>query len=225
MKIFALLFAGAILAGCKSQQGGAKFLALGDSYTIGERVDYSQCWPVQLVTTLRKHDTAISDPTIIAQTGWTTGDLLVAMDHADLKGPYDVVGLLIGVNNQYQNRSEDEYREQFQLLLTAAITLAGNRPGHVFVLSIPDWGTTPYARSIGASDADVGASIDRFNAINKELTLKAGAVYVDITPITRKFTDLIADDGLHPSGDMYAKWVEAAMPAVEKILSTEASRH
>jgi len=199
---------------------GLKFLALGDSYTIGESVDESQRWPVQLAAALQARGINIDSPTIIAQTGWTTGDLIQAMDDADPRGPFDLVGLLIGVNNQYQGRSEDEYREQFAQLLARAITLAGNQPSRVFVLSIPDWGVTPFARQMRANPKQVGGEIDRFNAINKDLSLKSGVGYVDITPLTRQNVQLVADDGLHPSGQMYAKWVEAALPVATKLLET-----
>jgi|GEM_PF-1615231 len=126
-----------------------RFLALGDSYTIGESVDESQRWPVQLAAELRREGMDVGEPTIIARTGWTTADLSGAMDGADLRGPYDLVGLLIGVNNQYQGRTQAEYRIQFSELLARAVGLAGNRAGRVFVISIPDWGVTPYARRVG----------------------------------------------------------------------------
>jgi lysophospholipase L1-like esterase len=222
-----LLGIGALLTGCGGSPpapapppapGALRFLALGDSYTIGESVDESQRWPVELAAALRAHGLNVGDAEIIARTGWTTADLSAAMDASNPRGPYDLVGLLIGVNNQYQGRSEEEYRREFAQLLSRAISLAGNRPGHVFVVSIPDWGVTPYAHEVGADPATVGAAIDRFNAINKELTLKSGAAYVDITPLSRDRRDLVADDGLHPSGAMYAKWVELALPTVEKAL-------
>ena len=205
-----------VLTGCAtSAPAGLRFLALGDSYTIGESVSESDRWPVRLAAALRADGYNIGDPTIIARTGWTTGDLLAAMDQADLHGPYDLVGLLIGVNNQFQGRSEEEYREQFTTLLDRAIALAGNRPKHVIVLSIPDWGVTPFARSMNADPKAVGAAIDRFNAINRQITINGGAAYIDITPLTRADTDLHADDGLHPSGAMYAKWVQASLGAAE----------
>lgn len=195
-----------------------RFLALGDSYTIGESVTESARWPVQLAAALRQAGFNVDAPTIIARTGWTTADLSAAMDRQNPQGPYDLVGLLIGVNNQFQGRSEDEYRRQFADLLSRAIHLAGDRPGRVIVLSIPDWGVTPFARQMGADAKSVASAIDEFNAINRQATLSAGAVYIDITPLTRDRRDLVADDGLHPSGDMYAKWVEAALPKVEKAL-------
>jgi lysophospholipase L1-like esterase len=215
-----------LLAGCARPQTAApppapealRFLALGDSYTIGERVDATQRWPVQLAAAMRSAGINIAEPVIIARTGWTTADLSGGIDRADPQGPFDLVGLLIGVNNQYQGRTEEEYRQQFADLLSRAIAFAGGRPGRVIVVSIPDWGVTPFAHESGADPAAVGAAIDRFNAINKELTDKAGAAYVDITPITRDRRDLVADDGLHPSGEMYAKWVELALPAAKKAV-------
>jgi len=189
-----------------------RFLALGDSYTIGESVDDSQRWPVQLVTAMRNAGVDVGSPTLIAQTGWTTANLLTAIDNTNPQGPFDVVGLLIGVNNLYQGRSEDEYRIQFVQLLHRSIDLAGDKPSHVIVLSIPDWGTTPYAKRIGANAATVAAAIDRFNVVAKSEAAKVGAAYVDITAITRSHPDLVADDGLHPSGEMYAEWVKLALP-------------
>jgi len=225
---------GAILAGCGKtaapgivqsspppSPGALRFLALGDSYTIGESLpDESQRWPVQLAAALRRSGINIADPEIIARTGWTTADLSSAMDRANPRGPYDLVGLLIGVNNQFQGRSEDEYRTQFQQLLSRAIALAGDRPARVLVLSIPDWGVTPFAKSMNADPATVGAAIDRFNAIARELSEKAGVAFVDITPTSRQRRDLVADDGLHPSGEMYGKWVELALPAARQALQT-----
>jgi lysophospholipase L1-like esterase len=225
---FGLLLAlavGALIGGCGAPPAGPpagsnamRFLALGDSYTIGERVDVSQRWPVQLAGAVRKDGINLGDPEIIAQTGWTTGDLLAAMDQAKPAGPYDLVTLLIGVNNEFQGREEDEYRQQFGQLLDRAIALAGGRANHVVVLSIPDWGVTLFAKYNGAVKSQVAVAIDRFNAINKELTQKAGAAYVDITPLSRAHGDLIADDGLHPNGEQYALWVKLAQPAVENAL-------
>jgi lysophospholipase L1-like esterase len=196
------------------------FLALGDSYTIGESVAASERWPVQLARLLREQQIAMDDPTIIARTGWTTAELSVGIDRAKPQGVYDLVSLLIGVNNQYRGRSEEEYRQEFVTLLQRAIGFADQRPGRVIVLSIPDWGVTPFAG--GRDRAAIGAAIDRFNAINREETERAGAQYADVTPISREAVNdpaLIARDGLHPSGKMYAEWARLAMPVVCKALT------
>jgi lysophospholipase L1-like esterase len=223
-----------LLAGCGKTQiisqapaptpGAWRFLALGDSYTIGESVEPSQRWPVQLAAALRSHGVNMGDPTIIAVTGWTTANLSAGMDQANPQEPYDLVGLLIGVNNQYQGRSEEEYRRQFAELLSRSIALAGGKARRVIVLSIPDWGVTPFARLNGADPAAVGAAIDRFNAINQELTEKSGAEYVDITPVSRQRKELVADDGLHPSGEMYGEWVKLAEPVAERAITDERER-
>jgi lysophospholipase L1-like esterase len=197
-----------------------RFLALGDSYTIGESVAASERWPVQLARLLREQQIAMDDPLIIARTGWTTAELSAVIDRAKPQGVYDLVSLLIGVNNQYRGRSEEEYRREFVTLLQRAIGFADQRPGRVIVLSIPDWGVTPFAG--GRDRAAIGAAIDRFNAINREETERAGAQYVDVTPVSREAVNdpaLIARDGLHPSGKMCAEWARLAMPVVCKALT------
>jgi lysophospholipase L1-like esterase len=191
-----------------------RFLALGDSYTIGESVAVEDRWPARLTRLLREAGFDIDSPTIIAARSWTTAHLSAAMDHAHLVGPYDLVSLLIGVNNQYDGRSEEEYDEQFAALLKRAIGLAGEDPACVLVLSIPDWSVTPFAE--GRDRAAIAAAIDRFNAINRDEAERAGARYIDVTPISREAADdetSIADDGLHPSGKMYAEWARLAFPA------------
>jgi lysophospholipase L1-like esterase len=189
----------------------ARFLALGDSYTIGERVDEAERWPVQLVRLLQEGGAPIDPPEIIARTGWTTSELNTAIDAANPQGPYDLVSLLIGVNNQYRGYSQDEYRTEFEALLKRAIGFAGGNVDGVLVLSIPDWGVTPFG--INSGRADISAEIDAFNAINREVSEALGVRYVDITPESREaVTDptLIAGDGLHPSGKMYAAWARMA---------------
>jgi lysophospholipase L1-like esterase len=212
-----------MLGGCgqPAHLTGAKFLALGDSYTIGQSIDPDQCWPKQLAAALRQRGIDVADPTIIAQTGWTTADLSDAMESANLTGPYDLVGLLIGVNNQFQGKSEDEYRRGFTALLKRAIALAGGRAGRVIVVSIPDYGVTPFAKGNGFDPARVGAAIDRFNAINLEETQKAGALYVNITPFTRQHPDWVADDALHPTGAAYALWMPQLSDAAARSLGTK----
>jgi len=195
------------------------FLALGDSYTIGEQVSAADRWPVQLARDLRNKGTPIGDPEIIARTGWTTDELNSAIDTANPKGPFELVTLLIGVNNQYRGRDAEQYRGEFVTLLRRAIGFAGGNAERVVVLSIPDWGVTPFAE--GRDRAKIGREIDRYNAINREETLRAGARYVDITPISRRASSdpsLVAPDGLHPSGRMYSEWVKLALSEVEGAL-------
>jgi len=202
-----------------------RYLALGDSYTIGESVAASERWPVQLTARLRARGLPIDDPLLIATTGWTTGELAGAIEQANPIGPFDLVTLLIGVNNQYRGRSEDEYLRQFHALLQRSIAYAGNDPARVIVVSIPDWSVTPFATGLGAeksSVARIAGQIDRFNAINRAETERSGAHYIDITPLSRAAaTDrsLLAPDGLHPSGKMYAQWVQVIEPIACAVLS------
>lgn len=196
-----------------------RYLALGDSYTIGEGVPESGRWPVQLVHALSQQEPAIAAPRIVATTGWTTDELAAGMDAADLMPDWDLVSLLIGVNNQYRGRSEDEYREQFAGLLDRAIALAGNKAGRVVVVSIPDWGVTRFAREQARDAAAIGAALDRFNAIARAVTAAAGAVFVDITDLSRAHPDELTDDGLHPDARQYARWVERIAPVARAALT------
>lgn len=196
-----------------------RFLALGDSYTIGEGVAEEHRWPVQLSASLREHGLRIEEPEVIAKTGWTTDELSDAIDKARPTGGYGLVSLLIGVNNQYRGRSEEEYRTQFRSLLRRAIDFAGNDARRVIVISIPDWGVTPFAA--GRDRHQISRDIDRFNEINRDETSHLGARYVDITPGSRAAgTDptLIAGDGLHPSAKMYSSWAKQALPAAMAAL-------
>ncbi len=196
-----------------------RILALGDSYTIGESVSPLERWPVQLSALLRAQGLAVDEPQIIATTGWTTDELSAGIDRAAPRGPFDLVSLLIGVNNQYRGRALAEYQTQFQELLERAIQLAGGQPRRVMVLSIPDWGVTPFAD--GSDREAIGRAIDQFNAVNAEAARQAGAQYVDVTPISRQAAAnlaLIAGDGLHPSGEMYAQWARLALPAAREGL-------
>lgn len=183
------------------------YLALGDSYTIGESVKYEERYPVQLVKKLRESDLKIAEPTVIARTGWTTRQLKTAIESATLRKAYDLVSLLIGVNNQYQGIDIEVYKTEFRELLQKAIALAGGNKNRVFVLSIPDYAYTPF----GQRATRISKDIDEYNAINLSITQQYGISYFDITPISRKGfdqPDLVAGDGLHPSGKMYAAWVE-----------------
>ena len=195
-----------------------RYLALGDSYTIGESVDESERWSNHLADLLKQEGLA-TEVTIIARTGWTTNELWDGIQARDINPPYDLVSLLIGVNNQYRGYGIEEYREQFVFLLKKSIEYAGGDANRVIVLSIPDWGVTPFA---GSRDSkQIAVEINTFNAVNKEETEKAGAHYIDITPISREAVNdpaLIAGDGLHPSGKMYAEWAKLALPTVLEIL-------
>jgi lysophospholipase L1-like esterase len=190
------------------------YLALGDSYTIGEAVAAHQCWPAELVRRLRKVGVVIDDPRIIATTGWTTDELAQGMDTASLAAVYELVTLHFAVNNQYRGRTADDYRGQFASLLARATMLAGGHAAHVVVVSIPDWGVTRFAREQGRDPATIAAELDAYNMIARDETHRAGARYVDITGISRAHPELVADDGLHPSAAQYALWVEAIEPMV-----------
>ena len=189
------------------EQKPFRYLALGDSYTIGEAVDPSERFPCQLQ---RKLSSSLGsrpvEVDVIAKTGWTTGDLQKAVDGASLSQEFDLVSLLIGVNNQYQGRSLEEYRLQFTRLLEQAIALAQS-PARVFVVSIPDYGFTPFGL---AKKEHITQQLDLFNAANLEITASVGVAYFDITPISRKGLEepvLVASDQLHPSAEMYRRWV------------------
>ena len=182
------------------------YLALGDSYTIGESVPEAERWPNQLAALLG--DVEVS---IVARTGWTTDELWRGIQAASLRPPYQLVSLLIGVNNQYRGWSLQTYQAEFRALLEKAVEFGGGEPRRVIVLSIPDWGVTPFAES--RDRAKIYAEIDAFNAVNRAETQSQGAAYIDITPGSRAAAinpALLASDGLHPSGQMYAQWARAA---------------
>ncbi|HEX2532681.1 MAG TPA: SGNH/GDSL hydrolase family protein, partial [Chitinophagaceae bacterium] len=185
-----------------------RYLALGDSYTIGEGVPLFRSFPYQAVQELRRSGIPVSAPEILARTGWTTGELEAAMSGYVFQPPYDFVTLLIGVNNQYRGKSVDTYVPEFRRLLEAAIGLAGSAANRVAVLSIPDWGATPFAE--GRDQPSIYAAIDAYNAANRQLTEAAGAQYIDITPGSRQVAEqarLVTEDGLHPSPEAYREWV------------------
>jgi lysophospholipase L1-like esterase len=189
-----------------------RILALGDSYTIGEGIATDGRWPDQLAAALRKTGSAVAAPEIIAKTGWTTDELSAAMDRHAFHPPYDLVTLLIGVNNQYRGRELDNYRREFRALLERAIALAGNRPQHVLVVSIPDWGVTTFARHGGRDVQRIGREIDMYNAANAQIATSLRVRYADVTPASRAGGDqaaMLVGDGLHPSAAMYRRWLEA----------------
>lgn len=184
-----------------------RFLALGDSYTIGQSVPPDARWPNQLADTLQSLGYAIDALDIVAQTGWTTGDLIYALDGDPPSQNYTLVSLLIGVNNQYSGGSLSTYEDEFQELLVKALQYAGSDPSRVFVLSIPDYAYTPFGQDL----SDVSEEIDQFNAANEAIAATYGIPYIDITDISRRGLDqpeLVAGDGLHPSAVMYELWVD-----------------
>ncbi len=192
------------------------YLALGDSYTIGESVSASSRFPEQAVQLFQQKGIRFDQPRIIATTGWTTTNLLNAIASAALNPSYDLVTLLIGVNNQYQGRSITEYENEFETLLNKAIQVAGNHTDHVVVFSIPDWGATPFAA--GRNRQQITEEINDFNAINKKFSATKNVQYIDITPGTREALQdptLVAQDGLHPSAKEYARWANALVTLVE----------
>lgn len=185
-----------------------KYLALGDSYTIGESVTPAERWPVQLAAALREKGRSIEDPTIIATTGWRTDNLKNAINIARLKEEYGLVSLLIGVNNQYQGKPLDQYKIEFEDLLQTAIRLAKGEAKNVIVVSIPDYGFTPFGKP---KQEKISKELDQFNEANRQITAQYKVQYFYITDISRKGLeqpDLVAADGLHPSGKMYTQWVD-----------------
>jgi lysophospholipase L1-like esterase len=198
------------------------YLALGDSYTIGEAVPTAENFPYQTAALLRKGYVEMADPMIIAQTGWTTDELAASIREHALQGQFSVVSLLIGVNNQYRERELEQYKEEFSNLLQQAIAFAGDIADHVFVVSIPDWGVTPFAE--GRDRAAIATAIDNFNSAAKEIALDAGAQWLDITDSTRENgtdPEYLAEDGLHPSGPEYAIWAHRLAPMMKETLESE----
>ncbi|WP_305804204.1 SGNH/GDSL hydrolase family protein [Stenotrophomonas sp. YIM B06876] len=203
-----------------------RYLALGDSYTIGEGVTGSGRWPVQLASALRNRGIGLADPQIIATTGWTTDELLAGIEAGAPQGPFDLVSLLIGVNNQYRGRALDDYREQFELLLQRAIALAGGNPRRVLVLSIPDWGVTPFAAAQARAAATIASELDAFNATARACCEQRHVAFVDITGISRdrgSEAEMLVEDGLHPSAAMYARWTRAALAPARHLLTAAAT--
>ena len=199
-----------------------RYLALGDSYTIGEGVADAGRWPVQLVQALRGDGLAITDPRIIAQTGWTTDELDAAIDAAHLLPEYDLASLLIGVNNQYRGRSVAEYREQFTHLLERTTGFVQGRRDRALVLSIPDWGVTAFGQQDARGQTQIAAEIDAFNAAAQEICRQRGVAFVDIAAISRTLGEqaaMLAGDGLHPSALMYAEWTRLALPYARAMVA------
>jgi len=192
-----------------------RMLALGDSYTIGESVTENERWPVLLIEMLNNAGNNFNKPAILAKTGWTTDELITAIKEVNPQGTFDLVSLLIGVNNQYRGNSISIYQEEFETLLRQAIDFAGGAVKKVLVVSIPDWGVTPFAE--GRDREKIAKEIDAFNEVNKKVTESLGATYVEITGDSRlaaKDLSLIAEDGLHPSSKMYKHWATAVFKSI-----------
>lgn len=192
------------------------FLALGDSYTIGEAVSESERWPVQFVNRMNAAGKSFEMPEIVAKTGWTTDELQRAIADANPRGPYDLVSLLIGVNNQYRGNSPQVYKKEFIELVEQALFFSGNKPQNVVIVSIPDWGVTPFAE--GRDRDKIAQEIDFFNSVNREIAQSFGILYIDITPHSRNASfdlELVASDKLHPSGKMYTYWADRVFDAMK----------
>jgi len=219
-----------MIAGCLPRQGrnlevsgaqGAalRYLALGDSYTIGEGVAPGERWPVQLAARLAREGLEVAAPEIVARTGWTAAELEAGVDARRPIGTFALVTLMVGVNDQYRGQDTTAYRRQLARLLARATDLAGGRADRVIVMSIPDWGVTPFAS--GRDRAEIAAEIDRFNDAARDEAARAGSRWIDITPVSRRAArepGLIAGDGLHPSRAMYAEWADLVAPTAIAIL-------
>jgi lysophospholipase L1-like esterase len=195
------------------------YLALGDSYTIGEKVETKENFPNQLTTILKEKGIAFVSPKIIAQTGWTTDELHAAIKETELETKYDFVTLLIGVNNQYRGRKLDDYIPEFESLLKLAIQFAGDDTDHVVVLSIPDWGATPFAAARDRNQ--IAKEIDEYNSANEMMAKKYNVKYINITKSTREAAEdisLLTSDGLHPSAKEYARWAKKVAAFIQEKL-------
>lgn len=193
------------------------YLALGDSYTIGTSVTAEERWPALLANALVEagaNDKSYTTATdIVATDGWTTRNLINGINaRTDLRDEYDLVSLLIGVNNQFQGLSLPQYRTEFEQLLNGAITFAGDDRSKVFVVSIPDYAFTGFGRG----NPDISAGVQQFNAACQEITESYGIPFLNITGISQQGIDdpsLVATDNLHPSGKQYQRWVDEVIEA------------
>ena len=200
-----------------------RFLALGDSYTIGEGVREEDRWPTLLVDRLERHGFRIRDVQLVAQTAWTADELADAIDETKPVGPFDLVTLMVGVNDQYRSRPVDAFAPEYERLLTRAVGFAGGKRGRVIAISIPDWGATPFAK--GRDRSLIGREIDAYNARSRDLARRARVTWVDVTASSRAALSelsLVTADGLHPSGEMYSRWAELIAPVA--IAALKAAR-
>ncbi|HMM12294.1 MAG TPA: SGNH/GDSL hydrolase family protein [Bacteroidales bacterium] len=194
------------------------YLALGDSYTIGEGVSESDRWPVQLAALLNQAGLATEKPRIIARTGWTTDELMAAINQQQPADTFNLVSLLIGVNNQYRGRPVTQFRIELIQLINKAISFAGGDTSRVFLVSIPDWGVTPFAA--GRDRAKIGREIDEFNEVIRQEAVARNILFFNITNVSRlaaSDASLLASDQLHPSGKMYRLWVEMMLPEIRAL--------
>src|SRR4051812_35798393 len=202
--------------------GALSYLALGDSYSIGEGVAAQDAWPHQLAAHLRDEGVALADPHVIATTGWTCGELSAAIDTAAPSSDHDFVSLLVGVNDQYRGVALEIFRPCFARMLERAIGFARGRAGRVLVLSIPDWGVTPFGQASGRAAAQIAAELDAFNGAQRAACASRDVAFVDITPLSRARgaeAAMLTADGLHPSAAMHALWAQAALPVARRLLS------
>lgn len=200
----------------------ARYLALGDSYTIGEGIAPEDRWPTRLTDALRADGIAIDAPQIIATTGWTTDELDAGIDAASPRGRFDLVSLLVGVNDQYRGRDVATYAPAFEALLRRAVAFAGGDAGRVMVLAIPDWGVTPFGAHSGRDTDAIARELDAYNATAAAICAASGVAFVDIAPLSRARggeTGMLADDGLHPSAVLHAEWARLALPVARTVLS------
>lgn len=198
---------------------GQRFLALGDSYTIGEGVEPSLSWPAQLVARMRERGSTLEEADIVAATGWTSDELQQAIIAREFDPPYALVSLLIGVNNQYRGRDLANYREEFKALLDFAVRMASAEAARVMIISIPDWAVTPFALAQGVDPSNVAGEIDAFNAVARAICSERGCHWVDVTGISRGAgRQWLARDGLHPSASHYALWVDAIESVARSII-------
>ena len=220
------MLAGCATTGMPGNAGTLRYLALGDSYTIGEGVAEDGRWPLQLARALRDAGIPLADPRIIATTGWTTDELSAAIDAQEIAGRlnkrFGLVTLQVGVNDQYRGRDLDDYRAGFAALLERAIGFAGGDAGRVLVLSIPDWGVTRFGRGSGRDTAAIARELDAYNAAARAACSARGVAFVDITAASRTHgaqAAMLADDGLHPSAAAYADWTQLALPVARRLLA------
>lgn len=202
------------------------FLALGDSYTVGEGLPAGQAWPHRLRASLHGAPVEPADIDVIAVTGWSADELLAALDLRELACPYALVSLMIGVNDQYRDREVAEHLPYFNTLLSRAVACADGDPSRVFVVSIPDWGVSPFARSDRRDGAAIAAAIDAYNQAQRELCGLRGIAYADITPCSRACggrADAFVDDGLHPSAGQHGRWLEMIVPVARACLEPPAA--